>query len=524
VEAPPVTLHRKIDVLRNMNSENFALAQGLVPASYIRQAQQARRSREMLLKTLLSQRRLPEQGWEEGTVKLILHELAMLDSNTFVGNAGVGEREGRIICPLVAQRHYGMGHGIGRSGDIAEAQPKAAGSSLIYTLTNALAADALRLAGAAVSECVVLPLATGMSVTLTLLALRQLHPDGQYVLWPRIDQKSCLKAVVAAGLTPIPIENELQGDELRTDLAALESKMKELDPSRVLCVLSTTSCFAPRGRERLLEVARLCDKMDIAHIANNAYGVQCAGCMKEIAAASRHARLDAFIQSTDKNFLVPVGGAIVASASAARGKPLLQKIRSVYPGRASMSPVLDLFCTLLHLGASGWLALLKERQELLPEFQRRLGELAAHHGERVLVTPHNRISTAVSLTLPPEGKAAAALGANLFIRLVSGVRVCSPSETPKKVCGLSFCSYGSHCEAYPTTYFAAACALGISRSDIDLFLKRLDKALVEWRRPAPSPKAAVSATAEAGPADGEQAKATKEQSRQQKSAQSSSGP
>jgi len=38
-------------------------------------------------------------------------------------------------------------------------------------------------------------------------------------------------------------------------------------------------------------------------VCNNAYGVQCKLCMKAIAAASRHGRLDAVIQSTDKNFL-----------------------------------------------------------------------------------------------------------------------------------------------------------------------------------------------------------------------------
>ncbi len=51
----------------------------------------------------------------------------MMDSNNFLGNVGVGEREGRLACPLVARRHYGLAHGIGRSGDIAAGQPKAAG-------------------------------------------------------------------------------------------------------------------------------------------------------------------------------------------------------------------------------------------------------------------------------------------------------------------------------------------------------------------------------------------------------------
>ena len=259
IDVPLSSSARSVAVLTRsppMNDQIFDLAQGLVPANYIKQARQARQARESLLKTLLAQRRLPEHGWDEPTLKLALAELAALDSNTFVGNAGVGEREGRVICPLVAARHFGLAHGIGRSGDIAEAQPKAAGSSLIYALTNALAADALRRAGGAgVSECVTLPLATGMSVTLTLLALRQLRPNARHVLWPRIDQKSCLKAVSAAGLTPVPIENLLDGDELRTDLDALAAKLSEIGADDVLCVLTTTSYLpiSPHVERRLID-------------------------------------------------------------------------------------------------------------------------------------------------------------------------------------------------------------------------------------------------------------------------------
>ena len=40
-----------------------------------------------------------------------------------------------------------MGHGIGRSGDIAAVQPKAAGSSLIAKLTKHLVKDALKICG-----------------------------------------------------------------------------------------------------------------------------------------------------------------------------------------------------------------------------------------------------------------------------------------------------------------------------------------------------------------------------------------
>ena len=44
--------------------------------------------------------------------------------------------------------------------------------------------------------------------------------------------------------------------------------------------------------------------------------------------ASCKGRLDAFIQSTDKNFMVPVGGAIIAGYS----KEFIEKISKTYPG------------------------------------------------------------------------------------------------------------------------------------------------------------------------------------------------
>lgn len=107
-----------------------------------------------------------------------------------------------------------MSHGIGRSGDIAAEQPKAAGSSLMYKLTNYMALDAIKIAGIRnrsfvadsvgirrCEACVVVPMATGMSVSLVLLALRQQRPTARYVVWPRLDQKSCFKAICTCGTT-----------------------------------------------------------------------------------------------------------------------------------------------------------------------------------------------------------------------------------------------------------------------------------------------------------------------------------
>ncbi|ETE56646.1 hypothetical protein L345_17643, partial [Ophiophagus hannah] len=49
-----------------------------------------------------------------------------------------------------------------------------------------------------------------------------------------------------AGFEPVVIENVLEGDELRTNLQAVEAKILDLGAEHILCVHSTTSCFAPR--------------------------------------------------------------------------------------------------------------------------------------------------------------------------------------------------------------------------------------------------------------------------------------
>lgn len=53
-----------------------------------------------------------------------------MDSNNFLANVGVGEREARVASALVRRRHYGLAHGMGRSGDLTAEQPKAAGKHI----------------------------------------------------------------------------------------------------------------------------------------------------------------------------------------------------------------------------------------------------------------------------------------------------------------------------------------------------------------------------------------------------------
>lgn len=135
------------------------------------------------------------------------------------------------------------------------AQPQAAGSSLLARLTSLLVADALRIAGLEpLTRVTVLPVATGMAITLVLLALQhaQSNPHQRCVvrlchnsncncssaLWwwcdcssahvtlffrrvvimSRIDQKTCYKSVVAAGCHVHIVPCLMDGDQLVTNL------------------------------------------------------------------------------------------------------------------------------------------------------------------------------------------------------------------------------------------------------------------------------------------------------------------
>ena len=169
--------------------------------------------RSGMVRALLAHRRLPLIGWDEPTLEWFLAQCSFMDSNNFGESVGVGEREGRVAAPLVRRRNFGFGHGIGRSGDIEATQPKAGGSSLVYKLTNRLALHAVQLCGIPrAASALVLPLATGMTLALVLSTLKAGRPPGAHaVLWPRIDQKACFKAILTAGCTPVVVQNAVEG-------------------------------------------------------------------------------------------------------------------------------------------------------------------------------------------------------------------------------------------------------------------------------------------------------------------------
>jgi hypothetical protein len=84
----------------------------------------------------------------------------------------------------------------------------------------------------------------------------------------------------------------------------------------VLCVLSTTSCFAPRAPDAVVEIASMCQELGIAHVINNAYGLQVADLERPFSCG--HGR-------TSEGVLISLG-----SASAARSRT--PSTRHVGPG------------------------------------------------------------------------------------------------------------------------------------------------------------------------------------------------
>ena len=258
------------------------------------------------------------------------------------------------------------------------------------------------------------------------------------------------------------LEGRLEGEKIVTgDLLPV---IERVGASNILCVLTTTSCFAPRVPDNIELVSVLCKEQGVPHVINNAYGLQCSKICHHIKESVRLGRVDFIVQSTYKNFLVPVGGAVVSSPN----KELLEKLNQIYPGRASMSSVLDLFITFLTVGAKGLVRKVQERKQLAVVFKEKLSQLALSVGERVLDSKENTISFAVSC-----GKDD--VGSKLFLRRVSGCRFVGNLE--KEVCGIRFRNYGSSLSGYPFTYFTAACALGLTLSEVEVFLERLREVL-----------------------------------------------
>ena len=259
-------------------------------------------------------------------------------------------------------------------------------------------------------------------------------------------------------------------------------------------------------------LAALCRKHGIGHVINNAYGLQCAHIRRLVNRACTIGRVDYVVQSTDKNFMVPVGGAIVAS-------PIPGHIDAVargYAGRASIGPVLDVFMTLLSMGELQLRRLLEERERLFEHMRAELVRLSQKYPSlRVLSTPDNHISlglaldftggraagesvtgvegqgspsldaTPASLDATPAPVDVNSIGSILFHKCISGARLIYRSSKSTVVNGYTFVNWGSHHDQYPyMPYLTVAVAIGMTEHEIHRFVDELGKVLAKFQKKA----------------------------------------
>ena len=409
------------------------------------------------IRLLFEQRRVPEEGWEDGIIDFLLTLLSWMDSDKDPEGARIGEREARVASPLISKLAHRFCHGVGRSGNIAASQPKAAGTSLMYFFANKLALDMLRRAGTPNFESArVLPLATGMAIGLSVGVARD-ETKKREVVYPRVDHRSPLKGIELAGMKVKTVDSEVSGDAVKVPINKISGTVHK----ETAAIVSTTTFFPPREPDDVKAVAKLAAEENVFHIINNAYGVQSRQIMKLIRGAIDAGRVDAVVQSTDKNFLTPVGGSIIASPSPS----FTEKASKMYAGRASAGPIIQFLTAILSLGIKGYEVLRDEQEHNRDLLEKCLKKVAEKHEERLLDV-FNPIAAAMTLTNHEAKK----VGYNMYTLRVTGPRVLEETD------------FGVCCKRYHSPYITMNAAIGSTEKDIQLATSRLDKVLKQTKK------------------------------------------
>eukprot|EP00116_Pleurobrachia_bachei_P010819 sb/3471081/ len=165
-------------------------------------------------------------------------------------------------------------------------------------------------------------------------------------------------------------------------------------------------------------------------------------------------RVDMYVQSLDKNFMVPVGGSIVAGFTS----DVIKGVSQVYPDTLDDTLRLTLF------------------HQVFSYLKEKLTDLAKERGERVLDTPQNLVSLGLTLTPSLYTVPASEIGSRLFLRNVTGVRVVVGDVT-KTIGHVTLECFGSHAPTCPLPYMTFAGAVGMSKGDVDVLVGKVDKLL-----------------------------------------------
>lgn len=410
------------------------------------------------IKILFEQKNVPKEPWTDEQIDFLLQALSNMDTDKDENAARVGEREARIASKLHLNISGGFCHGVGRSGYLTAPQPKAPGGSIMYEISNYLARNFLKNFGLPnIKEAIVVPLSTGMSLALCLGALRlSLEPNKNKILLPRIDHKSLLKAIDLMGFEPKIVNGKVYGDAVRVPIEDIKANLDD----KCFAIISITSFFPPREHDDIKEISKFANENGLIHIIINAYGVQSPEWMKLIRTAIDSGRVDAIIQSTDKNVLTPVGGAVIASPA----KDIITKISQAYAGRASASPIVNFLISMLSLGINGYQNLLDEQKRNRALLEEKLKDIADKINEKIL-NVFNPVAVALSLKNLKKEQLYA-LGGVLYNLRVTGPRVYNPFEDNFGVC----------CDTYHTPYIVMNAAIGAKKSDIIKATERFVKA------------------------------------------------
>jgi O-phospho-L-seryl-tRNASec:L-selenocysteinyl-tRNA synthase len=433
-----------------------------IPENMLKRGQLVLKNNLKPIRILFEQKCIPKRTWNDEQIKLLLTILSQMDTDKDTNASQVGEREARISSPLHLEISGGFCHGVGRSGFLTAPQPKAPGGSIMYEITNYLAKDIMRNFGIPnIKAAIITPVATGMSLALSLAALksysnRNTSERKKTILLPQLDHNSILKSFDFVGFKPKIVEGKVFGDAVRIPIEDIEKALT----SDCYAVVSFTSFFPPREADDIKAIAKFAEREGLVHIVVNAYGVQNIEWMKMIRSAIDAGRVDAVIQSTDKNFLTPVGGALIASPMEEK----VEKISKTYPGRACASPVVNFLISMLSLGIEGYENLITKQKENRQYLEDLLGNFAAEINERILEV-FNPVAVAMSLENLEEKKLYQ-LGGALYNLRVTGPRVYNPAQK----------TFGTCTEQYPVPYIVMNAAIGSKKRDITLAVRRLKRA------------------------------------------------
>ncbi len=417
------------------------------------------------LKILFEQKNLPKSSWSEEQIELFLQMLSNMDTDKDNLASRVGEREARIASNLHKKTSAGFCHGVGRSGFLTAPQPKAPGGSIMYDITNYLALNFLKKFGVPnIKSAITIPLCTGMALALTVGALRPDWNDDKLlhkrtVIIPQIDHKSLIKGLDLMGIRRKTVKGKIFGDAVRIPIEDIQQSLDK----NCFGVISLTSFFPPRENDDIKEISKFAKENDLVHIVINAYGVQSPEWMKLIRTGIDAGRIDAIIQSTDKNALTPIGGAIIASPN----EEIITRISQAYAGRASATPIVNFLISMLSLGIDGYEKLLADQKHNRRVLEDKLKIIAKKYNERILKV-FNPVAVAMSLN-NMKSEQLFALGGALYNLRVTGPRVYNPEKNV----------FGTCTSDYKTPYIVMNAAIGASTEDIHSAVERLEKAYLQ---------------------------------------------